>query len=362
MQRLICYSLDFYKMKKKMQKYLILLFLMASVVQAQETYKPNNVFRIFSENDFWNFGSKTDIYFTQGLKIEWLHPLSKKSFLQNSIFTLCEDSENAIGYSIGQNLYTSSDITVSELMEGDRPYSAWTYISSFLISNDYCAKRRLTSEIYLGVIGPMAQGEFIQREFHELIDSPDPKGWDNQIANDVGINFMLRYELPLIDYQNKQKSFSVAIIPFPEVQLGTVFNNVGLGMISKISFINSSSYFSNPFNDPGSINKAGDRTKKTNANPTLLKAISASSLSIFGRPVVRGVLYNALLQGGVFNRDSSYFISDSDMRRFYLNMEYGITWSTPYWDLSFSKALRTKEFDFQARHHEWGQIYLTVKL
>lgn len=90
------------------------------------------------------------------------------------------------GWAIGQNLQTPSDLEASEPLHDDVPYAASLGVLQSWIAFDdrsFCGVGWL-----FGVVGPAAGGRLLQRPVHELIGSPDPKGWRNQIDNEPLIN------------------------------------------------------------------------------------------------------------------------------------------------------------------------------
>jgi hypothetical protein len=46
-------------------------------------------------------------------------------------------------------------------------------------------------EFTLGIVGPAAGGEEVQKWIHELIDSPEPMGWANQLQNELTLQLTL---------------------------------------------------------------------------------------------------------------------------------------------------------------------------
>ena len=48
------------------------------------------------------------------------------------------------------------------------------------------------------MIGPISQGEEIQRTVHERIDVSTPQGWDNQIQNGLLLNLTYDYRRRLL--------------------------------------------------------------------------------------------------------------------------------------------------------------------
>ena len=346
---------------------ILVIFSSGQFAAAQiDEYRPERIYRIFSENDFFLFRDRTDIYYTQGLKLEFLKkPRSDHKLNDFWPFLFKSGNQDIIGLTLGQNMYTPGDVTTNAISEDDRPYAGWLYVGLTTISNRESSSQRMTADLHFGVIGPIALGEPVQRGWHALINASDPQGWDHQIANEAGINLNLKYEIGLLSYLSSNKSLAFDFIPTAEILAGSVFNKMGIGTSLRISFLNSSRYFANPIDSTGkipSLLKENSRQEgQDRRKPTFKENFQLSNISLFTRTSVRAVLWNSLLQGGVFNPSSPYTISSRDMERFYFDMDYGVTYSTPYFNISYSRAYRTKEFKQQPNSHQWGQFYLTLK-
>jgi hypothetical protein len=161
-----------------------------------------NIFTFQVENDFFNLFNRTDRDYTNGIRLGWLSPaLTSLPPSWVALTTLptffgeapADSVVRRFGISIGQNLYTPANISISQPILNDRPYAAWLY-ASFLLQYTYKQHdpksgtdepRRLDSlQLDLGVIGPAAGGEFAQNNFHRLIGSPQAAGWANQLHNE----------------------------------------------------------------------------------------------------------------------------------------------------------------------------------
>ncbi len=350
------------KIAKKLIIFIAASFYTTLIYSQEYEYKPKSVVRVITENDFWMFKNRTDIYYTQGLKIEYLKDLPETAkFSKWWPFLFANNTQNIKGISVGQNLYTSSDISIPSIMENDRPYGAWLYVSIGTISNNENSKKRLTTNLYLGVLGPIALGEEVQSTFHKWIDSTPPEGWPNQIKNDVGINFSIKYEKGIFSLCNE--NFNFDFVPNMELQTGTVFNIVSLGSTTRLSIFNSSNYFENAFGN-GDIPKLfKTKVDKTfSKKPSFFKSFKMSNFSVFIGNSVNLVMWNSFLQGGVFSQDSPYLVENNDVKRLYFNFDYGISYSNPYFNLTYSRVLRTKEFEQQERNHKWGKFQILIKL
>ncbi|GAB6054393.1 lipid A deacylase LpxR family protein [Magnetospira thiophila] len=149
-------------------------------------------FTLVLENDL--FGGGTDQHYTHGTRAAWLSPEgdvpTKVAEWANLMPLFAEGGRKRVSYSLGQNIYTPTDIRPATLLVNDRPYAGWLYGGIGLISD---TGRRLDNlQLELGMVGPAALAGETQAFVHGLIDSPDPKGWGNQLHNEPGL--VLTYE------------------------------------------------------------------------------------------------------------------------------------------------------------------------
>ena len=170
---------------------LILTGLSAPVHAAEAPAEPIDLrgseIQIFIEND--SFGS-SDQYYTNGFKIGGGVPADKvgKLFTRppNALLDAITDgASNHFGLFFGQNMYTPRNIAVAAPQPNDRPWAAWLYVGAVAqsVKNDHLH----TVEFDIGVVGPPALGRQVQTAWHQLVDAPEPQGWDNQIRTEPGI-------------------------------------------------------------------------------------------------------------------------------------------------------------------------------
>ena len=184
--------------------------------------------QIFIEND--SFGS-TDQYYTNGIKIGGGIPADKvgKLFTRppNALLDAITDSaSNHFGLFVGQNLYTPRNITIAAPQPYDRPWAAWLYIGG--VAQSVKDDRLHTVEFDLGVVGPPALGRQVQTFWHNVVDAPEPKGWDNQIPAEPG--FLLAY----LHKRRYGDSNGVQFVPHIGATLGTVMTLVRAGGLLRV--------------------------------------------------------------------------------------------------------------------------------
>jgi lipid A 3-O-deacylase len=307
-----------------------------NVLLAQQSYSFNSgksqYVRLKVENDMLIFRDKTDRYFTSGLKLNYVseQKVGSSNFL-TKVFPKLKQGNNNYGYSLASNMFTPANNS-EVITQGDRPYCGWAYLGFTNTSNDSKNGTRFSTEYSLGAIGPITQQERIQKSMHKYIERPLPKGWRNQIANDIAINLNFVGE----KYITKPLD-NVELIGLVETNVGTVTNYMGFGGMMRVG------WFENYFNKIMPIsNKKKWQTY------------------VFTRPVLRIIADNALLQGGYFNYyKSPYVISRDDISHWYMETEFGYSLSYRSFNFTYSQNFRTSEFK-DAKNMFWGAVAMTA--
>lgn len=158
------------------------------------------VWSVTSENDL--FGG-TDRNYTNGIRIERVspedrvHPALDWAARNVPVLDL-ERRKLRQGIALSHAIFTPADTSVRVPDPDDRPYAGWLYMSGTVVASDENIQDIL--QVNLGVVGPLALGEFVQTNWHDLIDEAKPKGWDSQLRNEPGIEViaqrMALYEGP----------------------------------------------------------------------------------------------------------------------------------------------------------------------
>ncbi len=288
--------------------------------------KSTNYFRFNYDNDYF---ASTDKNYTQGYNFELVAPFLEKNPL-NYLFLKPSNSEYKYGLSIEHIGYTPDNIKSSEIQYGDRPFAASIMIKSFSIATDTLQKSRFISSLNLGLIGPGAFGKEMQVAIHKATGNTIPEGWQNQIKNDLVLNYEVSYEKQLLRHKNL-----LALAGNTNLRLGTLFTNASAGLTATIGIINS------PF--------------------TTVKNKNKFQFYIYSQPIVSVIGYDATLQGGLFNKKSPYTISSNSINRFTAQFNYGIVLQTKTLYFEYSRTLLTREYDL-GNSAEWGGIKIGFKI
>lgn len=242
------------------------------------------------------------------------------------------------GFAITHTFYTPQDITVAELIPDDRPYGGWLRYSSLFEARTNRAHHRVEGSI--GVIGELSMAEEIQKKVHEIVDSKEPRGWDNQLGNEPAVHLFYRYRR-IMDNLTLPKSgdriyFDAA--PHAVGVVGNPFTYVGIGATVRFG------YNLPPFYSDGLAPVAPSDAWMGNA------------LWFFVKTEGRGMLHNIFLDGSTFSNSHSV-----DKKFGVADLEIGAAVRfLKRFTVSYRAVTRTREFDLQDRRQSWGSLSVSV--
>ena len=284
--------------------------------------------RVIFDNDIFD---NTDYYYTNGAEIQIATELALNSPLRNLLPAFGKAAFRTEGFFIRQNIYTPINPDASEIQFGDHPFSAFTAIGQFKEVYSANLRSHLKSSISFGVIGPASLGGKVQAQIHDI----EPLGWKNQIQNDFYVNYNISFATKA--YASKLLEVSL----LAKANAGTAFNNLGLGMNLRFGLFT-------PLieNELLNFNKS---------------SVQKFKFWIFAGLNYNLVLYNAILQGGMFNVNSPYVISASDINNLLLDASVGLNISYGRLALQLENLWHSPEFT-GAKDFKYGRINLLIGL
>lgn len=309
---------------------------------------------VYSENDKYFAG--TDQAYTNGFKISYLSgdlqnltgddTFAPARYFARSLGRLVPDGHvYKAGFSLGQNIYTPVDTQTTTYIPGDRPYAAWLYagVALHVLYPEALggrADRLDVFEINLGLVGPSAVGEDVQNGFHEVIDVARANGWDNQIKDEPGVNLIYerRYRFSTA---GARESWGLDFIPHAGFSLGNVFTYANAGAELRAGWRMPADFGSNLIRPSGDSNPDRKRPR--------------FGVFLFGAFDGRAVARDITLDGNSF-KDSP----DIDKEPLVADFYAGVGISTPYLQLRYAQAYRTKEFEGQDDSQVFGSLSATI--
>lgn len=153
---------------------------------------------------------ETDKDYTNGVKLTWTP--------KNSHFT----------FRLGQDMYTPTDLSAEEPVEGEHPYAGWAYFGL-----QY--KKQLGKDfIYdftfdIGTTGKRSGAEDTQKFIHDFFNGRHPNGWDTQVFEEFGYvpQLQLNYRIPFLSISTKL--IELRTQPYIRARSGDVLKDYGIG-------------------------------------------------------------------------------------------------------------------------------------
>ena len=152
----------------------------------------------------------------------WIQWLSEDLYIS----TLPE-KRRMITYQIFQTITTPTDRDISELQPDDYPYAGTlTWKVTQYATDDAVTD---TVSLLLGAVGPVSLAEQAQELVHELTDSTDPEGWDNQLNNEPLFQLGVGRKWRLLA-GNFTGETDYDVIPAVEGSVGNLSSNADVGV------------------------------------------------------------------------------------------------------------------------------------
>ena len=270
----------------------------------------------------------SDSYYTAGIAISYTNQNLKKTLAQ--LILKSKNPSNYIfsGFGIQHRMFTPFSIIEPNSIENDQPYSAYLLATNFSVLINDKKHLKLSNEIGIGIMGKPAGGEAVQTIVHEIVGSPIPIGWENQLENSFLIDYQFRIEKGFFnDWIAKH------FVPFAGAQIGTLTNRVEIGLITK--FGNKNKYLVDATSPLGIENKF------------VWEWVFEANL--------QGVFYDATLEGGVYNRDDPNAIPRKETISRQYQIRMGVNLYYKRWSLRYMLNFNSSSFN-SAVTHRYGSV------
>jgi lipid A 3-O-deacylase len=290
---------------------------------------------LYVENDSFD---GTDRHYTSGVKLSWLSAdLTgwgwtgwRKTFIDLLPFVNRPEGQKNFGISFGQNIYTPQDLTARTPDPKDRPYAGWSYLEFAFVSKTPVIAD--TISIQLGVVGPDSYAKQTQGLVHKLISDADPQGWDHQLHDEPGVNFI--YERRWRFYaRTLDDTLGLDLVPHAGASLGNVQTYANAGGTLRLGF-NLPSDFGVDLVSPGSVGSApaDDMDPRVARNRDF-------SLFVFTAVDGRAVARDIFLDGNTFRSSPSVH-----KEPLVADLSAGLGLIAGRWQFTLTQVRRTREF------------------
>ena len=311
---------------------------------------------LYSENDKYFAG--TDQHYTNGFKLSFL-TTALSAFTTDPVPPLVQQIARTLdrlvppghdcklGLSIGQNLYTPVDIATTAPQPNDRPYATWLYGGiafqvyqppRFFESGWNAIARLDTLEITAGLVGPGALGRQVQNNVHSFLGLAHAHGWSNGLHNEPGLNLALERKWRL-GTSPAHDDWGADFIPHVGLTAGNIFTYANAGAEVRAGWRLPADFGTNLIRPSGDSNSL--------QRPPWSAFFFAA---VDGRAIARDVT----LDGNTF-RASPHVTKEPFVGDFLGGFALG----TRHWQLTYTEAVRTREFTLQKKASVFGSISVT---
>lgn len=297
------------------------------------------------ENDLW--GSNDDRFYTHGTKVSFAKASQPPTFLQKitDLLPFYEQGGGTVlhGYEIGQAIFTPEDITATQLIVDDRPYAGWLYFNMGSGHSVEDQGDRETMNFFLltfGLVGPSSLAEGMQDSVHDLFNSTEALGWDNQLNDELGMNASYLRKWRKIHNFDEPRQIEVGY--HAGFTLGNVYSYAAVGIMLRF----------------------GTHLKVDVGPPNILPGFSGvpafnpdrrSNWYLFAGFEGRFMARNIFLDGNTFSNSHSV-----DKERLVGDYQFGFAYHYDDIRVSFTQMFRTREFEAQKEDSQFGAINFTV--
>jgi lipid A 3-O-deacylase len=281
------------------------------------TQKYKGYFHYMYENDLF---TGTDRYYTQGSVVEFMHPSLERSPISKLLIKIYHPQDVDHFIYFRQDVFTPKSILNKTLDSTDRPYAGSFYFTQKAVSKNHFAN--LTTSLDIGILGPAALGEQMQKFIHAHTRNAEPIGWENQVANTPIINYDLWYERALIIPRGFELMFQAG------GKAGMLYTNAEAGL--KIRFGKMNPYFL--------------KLKPTQQAKWELFATASGT--------ARYVQYNAVIEGVPWAKSIHVLTADKIERMVY-KLDFSVNFFYKRLGLAYTSSFITPEFK-GGLPHGWG--------
>jgi lipid A 3-O-deacylase len=265
-----------------------------------------------------------DKYYTNGLFLNYRHLLRHH--------TAASSEKKILELEAGQKMYNAHSGNITEVSDVDRPFAAYLFAGGKL-DWFFSDEQVIQAGLQLGVIGPQALGEELQKLIHHTFQFYRINGWEFQVTNEFEVNASLQYLKLLTRSASSKTDLSFS----GYVHAGTTFSGAGAGVVLRTGRIN-----------------ALTESSFTNSRLSLPDKKLPGELFFYVQPMLNWVAYDGTIEGGLFR--SFKGPTTFDVYPIVVSVQPGIQYAARRWTLDFSIVFDSREVKSTAKAHQYGSL------
>lgn len=301
------------------------------------------IFSLVMENDLFY---DTDQHYTSGVRATYLTPKGREpEWVRNAALRLPmfdDKTDLRVEFGLGQSMFTPGDIRLTDPPEGERPYAGWLYASVGVVARTGAVLDQF--QLSLGVVGPASLAEQSQKLIHEVINSPEPMGWDHQLKNEptLQLNYQRSWQSPKLEFP---ADLALDATPHAGVALGNVY-----------TYANGGAMFRFGQNLP--VDYGPPRVQPSLPGSGYFeRASDGLGWYLFGGIEGRAVARNIFLDGNTFAKSRSV-----DKEPLVGDAQFGLAVIVDGVRFAYTHVIRSREYEGQDDNDQFGALSVSFRL
>ncbi len=332
-----------------------------AVLAMSAAASPSNPWTVnlYFENDLFD---ETDQNYTNGVRLSWISP-DTTSYQNDPAFPAWlraanrrlrllhsndPETEHNLVISLGQLMFTPEDTEASALLPEQRPYAG--YLHAGIAYHTRSENRLDVMELDVGIVGPSALAHETQDLIHDLRGFEKYQGWDNQLRDEPTLQLLYEQKRRLFS-DTWRNNFGHDFIAHAGASLGNVATHLNFGGEYRVGWDLPDDFGTSAVR-AGGDNSAPGRDGARRGPGGGIRGVHAF-LAIDTRLVARDIF----LDGNTFKDSHSV-----DSKPLVADAYAGVSFLAGRWKISYAQVFRTREFDGQPHHHEYGSLSLSYSL
>lgn len=265
----------------------------------------------------------TDRDFTGATRLAWSPAGSPGRDGERTLFTLAQEA------------WTPDDTDAERPPAGQRPYAGWLNLSAARAT--VVGDGTWTRYASIGVLGPSARAEDVQRFLHDASDSAPVNGWDSERGDRLALQLGLRKDISAVRRRITARS---------ALDLGT---HAGAALGTVMAYLHA-----------GASLRIGRGTTRTVGPPDTVPGapdFAAAFAPANARYAHVGIGLRAVGRDETFDADSSQ-APDVDTEPLVADMRAGVVAAFGRWRVAYTHVLRTRAYRSGSATHVFGSLYI----
>lgn len=307
--------------------------LLSTLAQANDS-----VLSVKHEND--GLASSDDGHFTSGAALNWAFEPEAQSWIQRLANALPDSfigNADMAAFRLVHQIYTPNNIEQRGLIADDRPYAGMVYSGMSLYESVPMGNWRQSTDLHLdiGLVGPSSLADSIQREVHRITESDRPRGWGNQLGDELIVNVTMRRQ-----WWNSSPLIGKAFAHGPSIgaALGNLYTYASAGYSVRWG------------------NEAAGIPTLTPNPSSRHHMVGKEGWYLFASVDGYYMAQNLTLDGNTFRNSHSV-----DRKAWVGDVSAGLALAWNDWQVTYAAVQRSREFDGQEEQDKFGSITLSKR-